>query len=789
MINWMLDKVSPFRSVRARFSTVMGGSGMVLGLALTLFMEWHLEAGLRASARDSLNAFADEIAHKLTEDLSNRQREVVLMADLIGRDNIIHPDSIQDVIEGLKHRQASYAWIGLTDPSGVVLAASGGFLKGLNVSARPWFAGGMQGDFVADPHDAVLLAKYMKPRPDGEPPRFLDVAVPVKDGVSGVQGVLAAHLHWDWVNEVVKDTLAKRRKSTPLEVFIANRQGEWLLGGASGGNPHPANLRAMDASVDYLVATQKVVTKVPADGLGWTVVVREDVRHAFAPIDEVRRLMLAFTALLAALFAWASWLIAGRVVRPIVQLADAAKSHAGDLSAGAINAPGRVRDETGVLGQAMDRLAHNDRLTGLFNRSEVLSRLQQAILRATAQHSFGALLLINLDNVSVLNNTRGHDAGDQLLIATAKRLQQLEGSGSLVARLGGDEFLVLLENLSHDRTEAMEQSIAFAARALEQFRAPFTLESGTYQGQTSIGVALVGDDLISADDALKRTELAMLEAKKRGKNQAVLFDQRMQDELFARVQFEEALRSAIPSQLRVLYQPQIDQQRGLLGAEILVRWRHPEQGLVSPARFIPLAEETGLILSIGQWVLGAACRQLHQWAQDPATASLVLAVNVSVKEFRDAGYVDGVLRILQETQANPHRLKLELTESVLAEDVDAVVHKMQALKAVGISFSLDDFGTGFSSLSYLKRMPLDQLKIDQSFVRDVTTHASDASIVRAVIALGQGLGLNVIAEGVETVEQQRLLQAYGCGSYQGYLFGRPAPVEEFEAAMGNAWPL
>ncbi|MBP8141113.1 MAG: EAL domain-containing protein, partial [Acidovorax sp.] len=297
------------------------------------------------------------------------------------------------------------------------------------------------------------------------------------------------------------------------------------------------------------------------------------------------------------------------------------------------------------------------------------------------------------------------------------------------------------------------------------------------------------EDLISADDALKCTELAMLEAKKRGKNQAVLFDQRMQDELFARVQFEEALRSAIPSQLRGLYQPQIDQQRGLLGAEILVRWRHPEQGLVSPARFIPLAEETGLILSIGQWVLGAACRQLHQWAQDPATASLVLAVNVSVKEFRDAGYVDGVLRILQETQANPHRLKLELTESVLAEDVDAVVHKMQALKAVGISFSLDDFGTGFSSLSYLKRMPLDQLKIDQSFVRDVTTHASDASIVRAVIALGQGLGLNVIAEGVETVEQQRLLQAYGCGSYQGYLFGRPAPVEEFEAAMGNAWPL
>lgn len=781
MIDWMLDKVSPFRSVRARFSTVMGGSGIVLGLALTLFMEWHLEAGLQTSARDSLNAFADEIAHKLTEDLSNRQREVVLMADLIGRNNIVHPESTQDVIEGLKHRQAAYAWIGLTDQAGVVLAASGGFLKGLNVSARPWFAGGMQGDFVADPHDAVLLAKYMKPRPDGEPPRFLDVAAPIKDSAGRTQGVLAAHLHWDWVNDVVVDTLAKRRKSTPLEVLIANRKGEWLLSAPSGSRPHPANLQAVGAEEDYLVATQKVVTKVPADGLGWTVVVREDLRHAFAPIDEVRRLMLAFTALVAALFAWASWLIAGRVVRPIVQLADAAKSHAGDLSVGAIKAPGRVRDETGVLGQAMDRLAHNDRLTGLFNRSEVLSRLHQAIQRTTAQHRYGALLLVNLDNVSVLNNTRGHDAGDQLLIATAKRLQQLEDSGALVARLGGDEFLVLLENLGHDRAQVLEQAMAFAARTLAQFRAPFALEAGAYQGQASIGAALVGDELITADDVLKRTELAMLEAKKQGKNQAVVFDQRMQDELFARVQFEEALRNAIPSQLLVLYQPQIDQQKGLLGAEILVRWHHPVQGLISPARFIPLAEETGLILPIGQWVLGAACRQLRLWEQDTVRAHLVLAVNVSVKEFRDPAYVQSVGRILQDTGANPRRLKLELTESVLAVDVDEVVGKMQALKAMGISFSLDDFGTGFSSLSYLKRMPLDQLKIDQSFVRDFTTHASDASIVRTVIALGQGLGLDVIAEGVETAAQQSLLQVYGCTSYQGYLYGRPAPIEQFEA--------
>lgn len=778
MIDWLLNKVSPFRSVRARFSTVLGGSGIVLGLALTLFMEWHLEAGLRAAARDALNAFASEIAHKLTEDLSNRQREVALMADLVGRNTIVDPQSIQEVLDELKHRQAAYAWIGLTDASGNVTAASGGLLKGQDVSARPWFSGGMNGDFVADPHDAVLLAKYMKPRPDGEPPRFLDVAAPVKSGQGSTLGVLAAHLHWDWVNEVVSDTLRKRRKNTPLEVLIANRKGEWLLG---GGKPIIPDLASVGDDASHLVAMQNVVTRRPVDGLGWTVVVREDLRYAFAPVYEVRKLMLTFTALVAALFAWASWMIAGRVVRPIVELADAAKPHAGESPAG-LGRTLKAADETGVLGRAMDRLAHNDRLTGLINRSEALMRVEQALLRASGQHSHGALLLVNLDNVGVLNSTLGHEAGDQLLVNTARRLRQLEANGAIVARLGGDEFLVLLEDLAPQRVQAQNKAGEFATMVMQLLDEPMELDCGPHAAQASVGIAMMGDAPLTADDVLQRTELAMLEAKRRGKHQAVVFDQRMQDALRARVQFEEALRKAIPYQLTVLYQPQVDQQSGLLGAEVLVRWLHPEQGLVSPARFIPLAEETGLIFPMGQWVLETACRQLHAWQKLPDAAAWVLAVNVSVKEFCDPRYVDGVCRILEQTRADPHRLKLELTESVLAHDVDEVVAKMQTLKAMGVRFALDDFGTGFSSLSYLRRMPLDQLKIDQSFVHDVATQPNDASIVRTVIALGQGLGLHVIAEGVETAAQQSVLESYGCTSYQGYLFGRPMVIADFEKA-------
>ncbi len=787
MINRLLNRISPFRSVRARFSAVMGGTGIVLGLALTMFMEWHLEDGLRSSARESLNAVADEIAHELNEDMNNRQREMALMADMIAGRNAIDLQSIRKSMDELHAREPTYAWIGLADARGQVIAASGGLLQGVDVSLRPWFAAGLRGGFVGDPHDAVLLARYLAPRPDGEPLRFLDVAAPLLDPRGFTQGVLAGHLHWDWVQKVVSDTVTKRRKKNAIEVLIANRKGEWLLSSSRLKKLPSASLRAMESDTAYLVATQKVVASVPADGLGWTVVVRENIDSAHAPVYQVRKLMLAATALLAGLFALLSWLVAGRVVRPIVELADAARSHARDAAQSPEQPRKRAVDETLVLGAAMDQLARHDRLTGLFNRSELLARLQQAIEQARARHSFGALLLANLDNFTVLNNTRGHEAGDQLLVAVAARLRQLEDTGAVVARIGGDEFLVLLEGLGRSPGLAQERAAAMAATALAQFGTPFLLDDGACTVQASMGVTVVGDSAATADEVLQGAELAMLEAKMRGKGQVAMFDQSMRDALHERVQFEQDLKNAIPGQLVAFYQPQVHLSSNLQGAELLVRWKHPVHGMVSPARFIPLAEETGLILPLGRWVLETACRTLCDWAAHPGRSHLVLAVNVSAREFSDPGYLQGVRSVLNATGANPQRLKLELTESVLAKDVDEMVDKMQALKALGISFSLDDFGTGFSSLGYLQRMPLDQLKIDQSFVREIATNANDAAIVRAVVALGEGLGLQVIAEGVETLEQRNLLARYGCSCYQGYLYGRPAPVQEFEDTIERAW--
>lgn len=752
-----------------------------MGLAWTLFMQWHLEGGLRASAQDALNVVADEIAYQLNEDLANRQREVALMADLIGGHTVIDPQAVQKSMEGLQSRESTYAWIGLADKEGRVTAASGGLLQGVDVSARPWFAAGLRSGFVGDPHGAVLLAQYLSPRPDGEPMRFVDVAAPIKDENGVTRGVLAGHLHWDWVHHVVSETVAKRRKESVVEVLIANSKGEWLLTSEAGLSLPEAPLQTLLADAKYLVAAQKVVAMAPTNGLGWTVLVREDIDSADAPIYELRKLMLASTVLVAALFALVSWLVAGRVVRPIVELADVAKTHSVDAKVDRSRPRKKALDETLVLGAAMDLLAHHDRLTGLFNRSELLDQLEKSIEREAARRTFGALLLVNLDSFGLLNNTRGHEAGDQLLVAAAGRLRLLEGSGALLARIGGDEFLVLLENLGSSPGEAHARATSMASRTLAQLSKPFELEGGTYAGQASIGIALVSDDRATADDVLQQAELAMLEAKKRGKGQAVLFDRSLRDALNARVQFEQALKAAIPGKLVAFYQPQVHLEMGLQGAEILVRWRHPELGMVSPAQFIPLAEDTGLILPLGRWVLQTACLQLRAWEDNPCRNHLTLAANVSAKEFRDPDYVQGVCDILKATGANPRRLKLELTESVLAENVEEVVTKMEHLKALGICFSLDDFGTGFSSLGYLKRMPLDQLKIDQSFVRDVATNPNDASIVRTVIALGQELGLQVIAEGVETEEQLSILAGYGCNQFQGYLYGKPVPFDEFEA--------
>ncbi|SBT04246.1 Diguanylate cyclase/phosphodiesterase with PAS/PAC sensor(S) (fragment) [Candidatus Accumulibacter aalborgensis] len=430
--------------------------------------------------------------------------------------------------------------------------------------------------------------------------------------------------------------------------------------------------------------------------------------------------------------------------------------------------------------EEIERLAFYDALTGLPNRRLLHDRLRVAIATSARSDRQGALLFIDLDNFKTLNDTLGHDMGDHLLRQVAKRLSGCVRERDTVARLGGDEFVIMLDDLDGRTDEAAGQCRIVGEKVLAVLNHPYDLAGHEYQNTPSIGVTLFGGQHGSAiDDLMKRADLAMYEAKAAGRNTLRFFDPRMQAVVTARAALEKDLREAIRKQDFVLYyQPQVDGVGRIIGAEALLRWQHEQRGIVSPAEFIPLAEETGLILPLGLWVLETACAQAALWAAQPGREHFTVSVNVSARQFRLPNFVEQVLAVLA-AGANARNLELELTESMLLDNIEDTIVKMTALKERGVSFSLDDFGTGYSSLSYLKRLPLDQLKIDQSFVRDLLTDPNDEVIARTIITLAASLGLSVIAEGVETVEQRDVLAAQGCHAYQGYLFSPPLPAADF----------
>ena len=438
-----------------------------------------------------------------------------------------------------------------------------------------------------------------------------------------------------------------------------------------------------------------------------------------------------------------------------------------------------------LLRRALEVLAGQDPLTLLPNRRQLMERLKTA-LSLTARHGkYGALLLIDLDNFKIVNDTRGHLAGDLLLKEVAGRLLASVREGDTVARFGGDEFMVMLENLGNDLTGAARQAEVVSEKILERIRQQYALGTSELgHSSASIGIALFSPGDHSTEELIKQADAAMYQAKDAGRNMARFYDAEMQARLVDRAALEDDLRQALTLRQFVLhYQPQVDSVGKVVGAEVLVRWLHPQRGLIAPGQFIPLAEEVGLISAIGSWVLETTCQQLACWAMQPARSELTLSVNVSSQQFRQADFVNQINQIMLHTGANPKRLKLELTESIMVKDVDDVVAKMGTLRDQGVCFSLDDFGTGYSSLAYLKRMPIDQLKIDQGFVRDILIDHNDAAIAKMVVALADSMGLSVIAEGVETGEQRDFLAGLGCNEYQGYLFGRPLPVTDFETLL------
>ncbi|MDT8991297.1 EAL domain-containing protein [Curvibacter sp. APW13] len=444
-----------------------------------------------------------------------------------------------------------------------------------------------------------------------------------------------------------------------------------------------------------------------------------------------------------------------------------------------------VQEDITTSVQAEERirtLAYFDPLTELPNRRMLLDRLSQAMAASERSGTYGALLFMDLDHFKVINDTRGHEVGDKLLRAVAQRLLDNTRGEDTVARLGGDEFVVLLGELGTQETDAARTAEAVASKLLQALGTDYQIDDLSHHSSVSVGVSLFHGTATSADDLMKHADMAMYRAKSAGRAAVRFFSPELELAVRSRAAMEAELRTAIAAEQFVLhYQPQVQQPGPLLGAEALVRWQHPVRGLVPPSEFIALLEESELIIPLGWWVLEQACERLAAWAHDPVLAPLTLSVNVSARQFMQPDFAGRVMSALRRQGVDAQRLKIELTESTLVQDMEEVVEKMRQLGDEGIGFSLDDFGTGYSSLSYLKRLPLSQLKIDHSFVRDILDDPNDAAIASTVIALGRTLGLDVIAEGVETPAQLASLASMGCYRYQGYLFSKAVPADAFES--------
>ena len=505
--------------------------------------------------------------------------------------------------------------------------------------------------------------------------------------------------------------------------------------------------------------------------------------------------LMALSALGAAmlLMSWLGLILTTSIVNPLGQVIAIFKR----ISHGQYDSPITIegRDEIskvmralkemqtklGVDEEAIHQLAFYDSLTKLPNRRLLRDRLQRALTASTRNRLYGAVLMIDLDNFKSINDTRGHDVGDQLLTEVALRIQSCVRQADTVARLGGDEFIIMLVDLSPEEEQAALQAEVVGEKILNAINQPCMLANQLHHSSASMGMCLFLGQNATLEDLLKRADISMYQAKNSGRNTLRFYDPQIQATVESRIALESELRNAVANnQLKLFFQIQVDNAHGVLGAEVLLRWEHPRHGLVMPDQFIPIAEESGLILPIGEWVLRRACEQLKAWAANPATENFLLSVNVSARQFRQPEFVSVVSQVLTQTGVNPQRLKLELTESLVLHNIVDTVEKMKALNRQGVHFSMDDFGTGYSSLAHLTILPIQQLKIDRSFVRNIASNHNDAVIVQTIIGMAHNLGVAVIAEGVETEQQRACLARFGCPTYQGYLFGKPMPLLEFE---------
>ena len=431
--------------------------------------------------------------------------------------------------------------------------------------------------------------------------------------------------------------------------------------------------------------------------------------------------------------------------------------------------------------QEIENFAYYDALTGLPNRRLLMDRFQRAVVSSKRAKTFCAMIFIDLDHFKLLNDTKGHDVGDQLLVEVANRIQQAIREGDTVARLSGDEFIIVIENLDTEENSAYKQINDIAQKLLLELNKSYQLDMLEFNTTVSIGVTLFNSDQLSFEDHLRHADTAMYQSKAAGRNTYRVYDQITQDNIERSFTIESTLQQALKeSAFYVHYQSIVDVHQKVIAAEILLRWTHPVLGNISPSEFIPIAEKNNQIIRIGHWVLREACEQLKKWESSPKLSKIRISVNISAKQFLYVHFVQELRDVIATTGINPDLLKLELTETAVIDNIDDVIHKINLLKEIGVRIALDDFGMGHSSLVYLKKLPVTQIKIDQSFVNDLLTDSNDAAIIQMILAIGKAIQCNIVAEGVEQLEQFKTLKKFGCLYFQGYYFSKPIPATDFE---------
>jgi diguanylate cyclase (GGDEF)-like protein len=789
-------------SLRIRLPLLASVMTVITACVLSLLTEQVANTKLKQGIGHLLAQRTAQLSDKLERSMYERYHNIKLNAKILSDLGLIkHPDKMRNRLDDLISSYEGYAWIGYAGLDGKVVASTKGLLEGVDISQRPLFARASEAAFIGDSHRALLLEKKLNEKGQ-EPLRFLDVAIPVKGEDNTFVGVLGAHIDWRWIKSITKSAAIPEHS----EILIVGTDKTVLLGPADlQDNELPITIARQipDNKSGYLITRwQDGKTYLTGytqssgyrdyPGLNWLILERQEIDVAFAPVKALRQQLLTWGISIAALFGLFAWFAASRISKPLTAITEAAEAiEHGDARA-KITVMKSYREVT-VLSRALSSLiaqlvqreaelehrATHNLLTQLPNRALIKALIEQNIVSARQDSKQVAVIALGLNEFHTVKNTLKNNAGDPILLAAAERLKVLSANATL-GHLGKDEFIFVLQ----ERDRTLATATRLAALMQEAIREPFLIDGAEYFFTPCIGISYFPKDGEDAGTLLGSSETALSEARRQGGRRIELYKTELSFLTLERLDLERELRQALEQQqLELQYQPQISLKSGeLVGVEALVRWRHPERGLISPEKFIPVAEASGLIIQIGNWVMNEACRQAQAWLKEGLPPTRI-AVNVSSRQFIEGDVFQQVSNALARNQIKAEFLKLEITESMLMQDVEQSIATMMQLANLGVHIAIDDFGTGYSSLSYLAKFPISELKIDQSFVRNMTVHSSEAAIIQTIISLAHNLKLSVIAEGVETAAQFNFLLDSGCDEIQGYYFSKPLPPHQLAALL------